>query len=354
MSAAERQAFWTEGLERPRYFARQLVTPAELNLESRYFVDRMRRHNRMLHGWGVVCGALVCRGGDPWKLELRPGYIIDGHGNELIIDAKRIVDLRATSVPVSCGDPEGELRDPWCGEVWTEREGGTVYVTICHLERPARPVRAQPSGCGCDDVACEFSRWQEGYEVRFLEACPESHQGPPPTPEEFLASLTSGLRACPPCPKDPCVVLAAVDYEDDGTIVRIDNCSCRRMVVSLADLWWRCSGGNVKVDTVVSDPASPIEPGTEGVTVTVTGENLGAGSTVELGPGVTVVSTTASGGTLTVTVDITADAAHGPRDLTVTNRDCSTVTAPEALTIGTPPKPKPKPKPKAKPSRGRR
>ena len=46
--------------ERPRYYPRQLMTPGELTLEAEYFRDRMRRHNVYLHGWGVVCGALVC------------------------------------------------------------------------------------------------------------------------------------------------------------------------------------------------------------------------------------------------------------------------------------------------------
>src|SRR6266545_4007546 len=47
-------------LERPRYFPRQLITPDEPTLEAAYFRDRLRRHNIYLHGWGVVCGALVC------------------------------------------------------------------------------------------------------------------------------------------------------------------------------------------------------------------------------------------------------------------------------------------------------
>src|SRR5919106_5258079 len=84
-------------LERPRYFARQLITPAELNLEAEYFAERIRRHNRMLHGWGVVCGAQVCRvraaagsGAEPWKVRVRPGFVIDGHGNEVSIGGERI------------------------------------------------------------------------------------------------------------------------------------------------------------------------------------------------------------------------------------------------------------------------
>ena len=45
--------------ERPRYYGRQLITADDLTLEQDYFRDKLRRHNRLLHGWGVVCGAQV-------------------------------------------------------------------------------------------------------------------------------------------------------------------------------------------------------------------------------------------------------------------------------------------------------
>jgi hypothetical protein len=244
-------------IERPHYFPRQLVTPAELNLESQYFVDRMRRHNRMLHGWGVVCGAQVCRvpaagcaSAEPWKVAIRPGFVIDGHGNEIEIGCERIVDIRSAAVSVGCGDPPGESSDPWCNDIPVERDPGRLWIAVCFRECLVRPVRTQPSGCGCDDTSCEYSRLQDGYEVRMLTSCPESHQGPPPDPREFVDSLQGRLRQCPECPEDPCVVLAAVDFDDDGTILAIDNCSCRRMVLSVADFWWRCAGGRIAINDV--------------------------------------------------------------------------------------------------------
>ena len=191
-------------LERPRYFARQLVTPAELNLEAEYFAERIRRHNRMLHGWGVVCGAQVCRvraaegpGAEPWKVRVRPGFAIDGHGNEISIGSDRIFDLRSSSLVSMSGDPEGELSDPWCSDVWSERPPGRVWLAVCHKECLARPVRVQPAGCGCDDTSCEYSRWQDGYELRVLDRCPPSHQGPPPTLQDFLGEPAAGLPAVP-------------------------------------------------------------------------------------------------------------------------------------------------------------
>src|SRR4051794_3542244 len=94
-------ARYTRVTQYPLYYARQLVTPTELNLETSYFLDRLRRHNRLLHGWGVICGALVCRvvGTDgtaqPWKVKITPGHLIDPYGNEIAILAERVIDLRS-------------------------------------------------------------------------------------------------------------------------------------------------------------------------------------------------------------------------------------------------------------------
>jgi hypothetical protein len=332
-------------LERPRYFARQLVTPAELNLESQYFVDRMRRHNRMLHGWGVVCGAQVCRvptadgtAGEPWKVRIAPGFLIDGHGNEVEIGADRIVDLRSTGVSVGCGDPPGELSDPWCNDVPVDREPGRLWLAVCHRDCLVRPVRTQPTGCECDETPCEYSRWQDGYDVRLLPECPESHQGPPPDPRAFLQRFRGRLPACPECPEDPCVVLAVVDFDDDGTILAIDNCSCRRMVVSIAEFWWRCGGGRVVINQVRVAGKAAVYPGATDVKVIAKGDNLHADADADLGEGVVITSKEApsTGGSMTLLADIDESAALGDRMLTVTGADCSTASYPRALTIDAP------------------
>jgi hypothetical protein len=347
-STAETLLSWTEGLQRPRYFARQLVTPAELNLESRYFIERLRRHNRLLHGWGVVCGLQVCRvptadgsGAEPWKVKIRPGDAIDGYGSGIHVDVDRIVDLRATSTAAASGDPPGEVRDAWCAPVWTDRPAGPVWIAICHRERLARPVRIQPSGCGCDDVGCEYSRWQDGYEVRILDAPPPSCDATPPTPQEFLDSLTGPLRDCPPCPDDPCVVLARVEHDTAGVISAVDNCSCRRNVVSLANLWWRCAGGLVTVKEVALTPAGDTAAG-KTVKVAVKGDNFHPDAEVSLGAKIAIsdLQVTGDGQTARFAAKVAKDAALGPRALVVSNPDCSTATYANALTVVAAPTPK--------------
>jgi hypothetical protein len=235
------------------------------------------------------------------------------------------------------GDPEGELSDPWCSDVWTERPPGRIWLAVCHKECLARPVPVQPAGCGCEDTSCEYSRWQDGYELRVLDSCPPSHQGPPPTLDEFRAGLSGPLPDCPACPDDPCVVLAAIDVDADGTITAIDNCSCRRMVVSAAKLWWRCAGGLVSIDDVMLRLGSTTQ-GATGVKLLVKGTNLREDATVGLGSGVTVTEQrlVASSGNLNLTIDIASDAAPGDRTLTIENPDCSVTMHAGAVTIAEP------------------
>ena len=46
-------------LERVNFFPRQLLTDGDMIADQEYFREKLRRHNRYLHGWGVVCGLEV-------------------------------------------------------------------------------------------------------------------------------------------------------------------------------------------------------------------------------------------------------------------------------------------------------
>jgi hypothetical protein len=41
---------------RNHYFTGKLMQVGDFDTEQRYGVDKLRLHNRVLHGWGVVCG----------------------------------------------------------------------------------------------------------------------------------------------------------------------------------------------------------------------------------------------------------------------------------------------------------
>jgi hypothetical protein len=192
--------------ERPRYYARQLVTPGDMTLEQDYFRAKMRRHNRFLHGWGVVCGARVAVSNQPWKAIVKTGYILGPYGDEIYIEKDQCVDVRVpcTPPPPSTGD---------CEEAQPAVPEGTVqYVAVKYVETQTRLIRVPLGGCGCEDAACEYSRFRDGYQICILDHCPN-------TAPQLPINLGTGVAPdCPPCPDEPWVPLASFTVDANGAI----------------------------------------------------------------------------------------------------------------------------------------
>jgi hypothetical protein len=224
--------------ERPRYFPRQLITPDDMNLAQDYLRNRIRRHNRLLHGWGVVCGASVTPAKEAWTVTISAGFILGPCGDEISIDHAVRFDIRTRCKPAREDEDCPPSEDPWCNEVVDAppAEDQPVFVAVRYAEFPARPVRV--SSCGCGGSECEYSRWRDGYEICVLDECPASHQKPPEL---------GGPRQGPPplceCPTDPWVVLARVVAGKNGAVT-VENCACRRQVVTHAAEWWTCREGD--------------------------------------------------------------------------------------------------------------
>lgn len=148
-----------ECLERPRYFAGQLLTEAELNSEQAYALAKSRLHNRYLHGWGVVCGLqVVCHDCDGW-LTVKRGYAIDPCGNDIVLCEDHDLDV-IKRIRECCEaerrrrragcDPIQPVKDQYCSDIeehWC--------LTLTYEEKEARPTtalrqeRGASCGCGC-------------------------------------------------------------------------------------------------------------------------------------------------------------------------------------------------------------
>lgn len=311
-------------LQRPRFFARQTVTPTELNLAGDYARRRLQLHNRYLHGFGVVCGALVEPvGGDDgaWKVRIGEGLVIDGDGNDVLLPGGRVVDVRRGGGTGTAADPCGEPADPWCAPAPDPDPGAGSFLAVRYREVPTRMVTPQPGGCGCGGTTCEYSRWCDGYEIALLDACPPSHQGVPPSPGGILTGTAAAVPDCPPCPDGGWVVLAVLTTDEHGAVT-VDNHACRRMVFSLAPYWWRSApdappAAAPVVTAVAVDPPA-YGPG-DGVTLTVTGSGFVTGASALLGSRVTVQAVTVTDATtLTITAKIWVN-AKGAYALTVKN-----------------------------------
>jgi hypothetical protein len=233
------------GLERTRYFGRQVVGPDDLTADQRYFRDKHRRHNRLLHGWGVLCGAGVeADPDDDCGVIIAPGYLLGPWGDEIVIPHRVRVNLCKQDADGQAVPPCGGA-DPWCSDVRVDRrDDEPLYVAVRYADCDTRPVRVTGCSCGCDETECEYSRTRDSYAIRVLTELPSSHS------DTSRISMIYGLlwgnsclggkvRACPPCPAEPWIVLADVTLSD-GKVKTIDCFAHRRYIASMAMFAFHC------------------------------------------------------------------------------------------------------------------
>jgi len=82
-------------LVRPRFFAGRLLDAATLEAEQDYQREKLRRHNRALHGFGIVSGLDVhidANGATP-RVTVAPGYAIDCCGEEIELCERVMLQL---------------------------------------------------------------------------------------------------------------------------------------------------------------------------------------------------------------------------------------------------------------------
>ena len=224
------------GLERLRYFPRQLLTADDMRAEQEYFREKQRRHNRLLHGWGVVCGLEVVPDpkAGPLAVSVCPGYALGPFGDEIYVPEPVKLDLSYCARPpaVECS-PKYAVSQPLVTS--------PMLVMIRYVECPTRPMRTLPAGCGCDETACEYSRTRDGFEIKCMLKPSEeasSAETVPPTICATERDKRHKLQKCPPCPTDHWVLLATIvplREKGGGSVTlgpnSIDN-STRRIVYS--------------------------------------------------------------------------------------------------------------------------
>ncbi len=72
--------------KRARYFHGMLMTDRDFSEEQLYHNEKRKLLNRMLHGWGVVCGLKVKPTDQPSsKIIIEPGLALDCAGNEIFL-----------------------------------------------------------------------------------------------------------------------------------------------------------------------------------------------------------------------------------------------------------------------------
>jgi hypothetical protein len=178
-------------LKRPFFEKGNYLATDDLLTEQRYRSQRLRRHNRHLHGWGVVCGLGVVPARDParpWAVWVCPGYAIGPYSDEINVPARALLDIRDYL---------------WTRPRVDSRWARLAYISIRYDEEPVHPLPTMPRACGCQDSIYVPSRIRDGFRVDVLWILPKARS------EEFDMCAPQ-LAPCPDCPDSPYVPLARV------------------------------------------------------------------------------------------------------------------------------------------------
>jgi hypothetical protein len=158
-------------VERVRYFAGQLLDEDDLAQEQLYFREKVRRHNRMLHGWGIVNGLKVVSGRADSELTIEPGYALDRFGDEIVVTDAVIVDLLGEDQDGNAVGPCPQVDDHERTRVQKGRSAERpLYLAIRYAECAVRPVSVVE--------AEEYSRTRESFVVKLLTNLPASYREP--------------------------------------------------------------------------------------------------------------------------------------------------------------------------------
>jgi hypothetical protein len=125
-------------LVRNRYFSGRLLTAEDFQLEQDYLRGRLRRHNRVLHGAGIVHGLQVSvrsgSGSTGVQVVVQPGFAIAPDGEEVEVRSEISADI-----------PE---------------DGTRLCVTLSSAERFTHPVPVS------DEEQAQFTRIEGTYSLR--------------------------------------------------------------------------------------------------------------------------------------------------------------------------------------------
>ncbi len=289
--------------KRLNYFYGQMLGAADFQAEQNYFREKLKLHNRCLHGYGTVCGLEV----EPLPLDpdcepedlSAQAYLQDETGGASSLKSKQsgynqsaenYEKEKRTKVKINCGlalDCEGNelvVREPICVDLWKElskkdkqaykewsktdpnvrKMPPALYVSICYCDQPiepARPVITDTCGASPD---CVFGKLRDAVSVKVTMD----------EPEDDLRCET----CCDSC-GDPCLLLARIDSFYAGQEITVENVhnEVRRQIATytlttITGINW-VHGGTYKLSTAktllgIPEDDSAEDDGSGGIMVT--------------------------------------------------------------------------------------
>ena len=191
MSNNSSSKFPAGSLARPDYRPGEYLLADDVKAGQQYLQQRFRRHDRMLHGPGVICGLRVVPANDPghpWGVFVCPGYAIGPYGDEIELRRRELLDIEDSlwmnfSTP---GLPQ------------------FAFVGISYAEKLIKPVPAPMPLCQCDETTYVPSRIKDSHQLAVLWTGIQERRR--------LFDMCAGeVMECEPCPESPYLLLARIN-----------------------------------------------------------------------------------------------------------------------------------------------
>jgi len=199
--------------KRNHYFHGKLLDVYHFELESEYLNFKRRMLNRLVTGYGVVCGLNVKTASDcDDAITVCPGFAIDRAGNEIFVP-EPTPPIKIP--PYLCAAPDGEAQSDECHS--------HVHVVLCYHECLAEPVPVRAGDC-CNEEPCQPGVIRERFKIDFRPGAAPAAGGQLLI-EDVISDCALDHKAlarivscdCPCCPEDPCIPLANIAVTVDSS-----------------------------------------------------------------------------------------------------------------------------------------
>jgi len=211
------------GLARPqrnRYFYGKLLDAYHFELETDYMNAKRHLLNRLVTGYGVVCGLDVNATDDGEAVVVSPGFAVDPWGREIVVDC----ESRRVEIPGELAEKpdDGESHENCCYECREQEvDEHWVHLVLCYHECKSEPAPVLAGECGKAEP-CQAGTIVERYCLEFRPGCVRGFREEACIPD-FIIKNKLDYRAlakwvsaeCPACLEDPCIPLANVHLEVD-------------------------------------------------------------------------------------------------------------------------------------------
>jgi hypothetical protein len=174
-------------LQFPRFFAGQLVQPADLNAILQRVFSHEQLRARHTIGWGISCGFRVAIDGQAAQtppaslygadvglqlsgatLRVESGYGIDRYGRDVHMADNYTVSLAQLFAERQARISKA-MGDPWCAIPGCQPTPPTHFcIAVRYKECLADPVPSYAQQCGTPKTICEYGRVNECVEIRLF------------------------------------------------------------------------------------------------------------------------------------------------------------------------------------------